>query len=252
VGLEALVFCIMRCALPLVLVAASVSAQTVNTQVNGLSLTNGLSSISDSSALGSNQYVPTGADYLTDSDTSTFAFNLGNSGSGSIQGTFSGAISSSATGIYIVSMAANYGGGPIVSYNGPSFSVQLALQSGLSTARTYGNDDFIITSQKISPLSFYSGPTGVVLTEVDPETQWNSAHYYSYLYIPFIEFSATYNQVVGIKLGDFTAQYPDISFIGVGYTGGGTPPVPEPSTYGLALGGLALAGALIRRRRKRA
>jgi len=30
------------------------------------------------------------------------------------------------------------------------------------------------------------------------------------------------------------------------------PPVPEPSTYGLALGGLALAGALIRRRAKRA
>jgi len=234
--------------LPLVLATASVSAQTVNTQVNGLSLTNGLNSISDSSAIGSGTYASTAISYLTDSDTSTFAFNLGNTGSGSIQGNFSGAISSSATGIYIVSLAANYGGGPIVSYNGPSFSVQLVLQSSLSSVRTYGNDNFVITSQKILPLSYVSG--GFFKAGIDPEVEWNSAHYYSYLYIPFTEFSATYDQIVGINLGDFTAQYPDISFIGVGYAGGGAPPIPEPSTYGLILGGLALAGAALRRRHK--
>lgn len=34
--------------------------------------------------------------------------------------------------------------------------------------------------------------------------------------------------------------------------GGGGAPVPEPSTYGLVLGGLALAGAVVARRRKQA
>jgi len=47
-------------------------------------------------------------------------------------------------------------------------------------------------------------------------------------------------------------QFADLTFHYVSINTAGAPPVPEASTYGLALGGLALAGALIRRRSKRA
>jgi hypothetical protein len=45
-------------------------------------------------------------------------------------------------------------------------------------------------------------------------------------------------------------QFADLSYQWVSITTAGAPPVPEASTYGLALGGLALVGAVIRRRKR--
>jgi hypothetical protein len=70
---------------------------------------------------------------------------------------------------------------------------------------------------------------------------------FAYLHIPFSDFNLSGSQVLGIKLSDFNGLHPDIAYIGAGYAGS---PIPEPSTYGLVLGGLALVGAAMRRRKK--
>ena len=229
----------------LALGSAAASAQVVNTQVNGLTLTNGLGLVTNSSAIISYSNLPTGISYLTDNDTSTFAFNVGTlAPSASIEGNFNGPISSSATGIYIVCIAADFGSG-LETPSGPSFNVQLVLLAGLSSAISYGSSDFTNTSQEINSISVYSVGDGSVTTNLNLAVTFARPHYYSYMPISFSDFSVSPDQVLGIRLRNFTAQYPDIGFIGAGYT----TPIPEPSTYGLILGGLALAGAATRRRK---
>lgn len=220
--------------------SAAASAQTVNTQVNGLTLTNGLSSLTDSSALNTAYANRTfGITYLTDNDASSFVFQLGQSlpSSSAIQGTFAGPISASSTGIYIIGHSDNGG-----LFSGPSFDVQLQLAGGLTAIRSYGDANFVVTTQQIPILSVYLNQNGANVVGVEP----NYNALYAYLHIPFADFGVSGGQVVGIKLGNFTAQYPDFSYIGAGYAG---TPVPEPSAYGLVLGGLALAGAVMRRRK---
>jgi len=237
--------------LPALLIAASVSAQTVNTQLDGITLTNGLSSFSDTSAITDGANKTAGLAYLTDNDTLTIVGNIGgesdfSANGGSLQGNFGGAVPSSATGVYIVTLAIASEFNDFTPTNAISngtFDVQLALLSGLSSTRNYsGESSFVITQQKISSMPAYLNQTFTTLTPTAPQE-----YFYAYLYIPFTDFGTSYSQVTGIRLSNMTNPFPDFSYIGLGYSG---TPIPEPSTYGMILGGLALVGAAVRRRKR--
>lgn len=232
---------------PALLITAAVSAQTVNTQISGYTFTNGLSTITDSSALGTID-AATGISYLTDNDVRTYIGNMGMNNqygvvAGSLGGNFQGPISSSATGIYLVGIW----GLPTDGSRNGDFEVKLLLNTGITAARSYGDGNYINTQVSIADsFTFFYPINGSIQTVTGPVTNAN----FSLLYIPFSEFNTNYSSVVGIEIRHpYTTEGGsiDVSYIGAGYAG---TPVPEPSTYGLILGGLALAGAAIRRRRK--
>ena len=205
-----------------------------NTQLTGLTLTNGLSSLTDTSSLNpTNLSLAVG--YLTDNDLTTFATNIGNFDGGSLQGTFAGATNPSATGIYIIGIS--FFGNTL---NGP-FSVSLLTANGLTSSLTYDDSDFVLTSQLVGPFDYVQAERGQHVLDA-PDGQ---VGIYAYLHVAFSDFNLSGSQVLGIKLSDFNALHPDIAYIGAGYAGS---PIPEPSTYGLMLGGLVLVAAALRRR----
>lgn len=226
----------------LALRSATVSAQTVNTQLSGFTFTNGIGALTDTSGLNNGVNVSTGITYLTDNDISTFTNNIGQGplingtqypGGGSIQGTFSGAIDASATGIFII---------PLLAAAAGTFDLQLVTSSGLTASRAYGDADYVLTEQLIGTIDAFVNTSDTVMLDVSA-----GQLKYTYLYVSFTDFGVVGSEVIGVKLQNFTSQYLDASYIGAGYFGG--PPVPEPSTYGLALGGLALAVVAARRRK---
>ena len=236
----------------LALGSAAASAQTVNTQINGIVLTNGLGSVTDSSALGTVN-TSAGVAVLTDNDLSTGVFNAGHTmfvGAGTaLQGNFSGTLGSGVTTIYAVqpgSIMFN----PLVPSG--SFSVQLVLLGGgLTSARSYSPTDFTVTDTFMPTTAAFLVNNGSVLN--NPTGPDIDTFRFAYVGFAIADFSTTYDQVIGIRFSNFTAEYPDFFYIGAGYagtySGGGGAPVPEPSTYGLALGGLALAVVAARRRK---
>jgi hypothetical protein len=226
----------LRSSILTALALGTASASATNTQVNGITLTNGLSSLTNSSGLYSGPNKSYGVTYLTDNDTTTFNFNLGIADGGSIQGTFDGTIASSSTGVYILGI-----GFEGTTLNG-SFLIQLNTLSGLTASRSYSDANFTVTNQSIGDVSGYQNFDGQAVT------YQNIGGNYAYLYAPFSDFGISYNQVLGIKLSNFSPQYPDLSYIGIGAVGNGGA-IPEPSTYGL-IGIGALGVAFIARRRK--
>jgi len=219
----------------LALGSATASA-AINTQLTGLTLTNGLSSLSDTTALNPTN-LSVAVDYLTDNDLTTFATNIGYSGAGSLEGTFAGATNPSATGIYLIGIS--FFGNTL---NGP-FSVSLVTANGLTSSLIYDDSDFVLTSQLVGPFDYVQANMGQLVLDA-PDGEVGT---FAYLHIPFSDFNLSGSQVLGIKLSDFNEMHPDIAYIGAGYAGS---PIPEPSTYGLVLGGLALVGAAMRRRKK--
>lgn len=230
--------------------SATVSAQTVNTQVGGLTLTNGLSSVTDAAAITSTTNtanLATGIGYLTDNSVLTGVWNFGFNTTGlTFQGTFGGTISSQADAIYFVGIAQSTGGTETATARNGAFNLQLELTTGLTAARSYSDINYIVTSQEITnSLGVYFTGPGFVANPYNPGA---NKFFLAYLKVPFSDFGATYDKIVGVRVSNVAAYWPDIGYVGVGF--GGTA-VPEPSTYGLALGGLALAGAVIRRRRSK-
>jgi hypothetical protein len=235
----------------LTLAAASASAQSTYTTTNDgtLNLVAGLTTITEYSAANSNA-TAYDLSLLTDSSwSSTGIFNIGvgfvqELRTGTLAGNFGGGtyLDADYSIILIGNQAVN------TSTNHPywgEWDVQLLLSNG-----TYSNaihfTSFNTVENTLSPMAltyeYYNAVNDSRMTNTLP---FNNPT--SYLKLNISDFDVTNIGVTGIKISGFndTGVGPDLTYIGV--VSGGAP-VPEPSTYGLALGGLALAVVAMRRR----
>ncbi len=186
----------------------------------------GLANITDASAL---TYSPaTEVLYMTDDSLTTGVANIGVNG-GTLAGDFGGGIYFHGTGADIVIVGA-YIGAP--AWGGGT--VSLKLSDGSYTPGVAFTDASLVTTTLNDNMTFYQeSGGGFVPLNAD----------YCYLPLDISSFDTGGLGVTGIEISSMTAEYPDITYIGVT-----TEAVPEPSTMALAaLGGL---GLLLFRRRK--
>ncbi len=242
----------MRSSLALVALAAAANAQSTYTTTNDgtLNLVAGLTTITEYSGANPNATAEHLA-LITDSNwSSTGVYNIGFGwipavNSGTFAGNFGGGTYFDAShSIIMIGQSAESGG---VQYWG-EWNVQLLLSNGTySNATHFTSFDVVGNSASVfaSTVQFYNVGNNNVQTNqfVEPIST-------AYLRLNISDFDPTNIGVTGIKLSGFSVNSYglDLTYIGVV---GPASPVPEPSTYGLALGGLALAVVAARRRSKK-
>lgn len=227
--------------LSLLLAAGTASAQSTYTTVtdNTLNLVAGLTTLTDSSAVNANA-TPTQLGYITDNSWSTGMNNIGTTIGSSLAGTFGGATYYHASNSILIIGAYNPASG-VIAWG--SFDVRLLLSNG-SYSNALHVTEGMVTLNPNSPTSTsfvsYLSDSG---TTMSPGVSVGTA----YTSLAISDFDTGNIGIKGIKLENFEWPNPDLVFIGVT---GESAAVPEPSTYGLALGGLALAVVALRRRKK--
>lgn len=237
----------MRYPLIAATLVATVSSQAYTYQGTEYS---GFNSLSISTALNSgNANYSQMVAALTDDSALSGVANVGaltnhpsfTANNGTLEGTFAKALLSSST--PSTSGIAFFGGG----YNGSwgSFKVELRLADGTYTKSVpYAAATFVDTGVNIPGNNIFHNIAnfGTYITGDQSMTK---------VTFSLTSFGSLYGQdVVGARITEMTSAFPDINFIGVfGTLGAGAPSVPEASTYGFALGGLAIAAAVVRRRK---
>jgi hypothetical protein len=115
--------------------------------------------------------------------------------------------------------------------------------SGLSTASIYllevfSEGDFVDRSITLNSV------VGISSISQQPDNAWNGIFEGPNGWLEWRSVQADGNGSITLVVDNLAANYANLNFLRI------STPVPEPSTYGLALGGLALAGAALRRRRR--
>ena len=185
----------------------------------------GLANITDASAL---TVSPVNEiSYLTDNSLTNGVANIGANG-GTLAGNFGGGTYFHGTGADIVLVGA-FEGSP--AWGG--FTVSLQLSSGSYTPGLAFADANLVTTVLNDNFTFIQENGGGSISGD-----------FSYCYLPLdiSGFDTGGLGVTGIEINNMTAQYPDISYIGV-TSSALLEAVPEPAT--LALAGLGVLGCLL-------
>ncbi len=208
------------------------ASTTTYTTLSGEVNLTGLTNLTSTTALNStNQSIS--IDYLTDSSwDTTGVVNIGNAG-GTLAGTFGGGNYFTASSEIII-IGAAYGptGG---SWGGWSVRLLLADDS-YSSAISYTDTDKVLNSSVMITPALVQNTTGELASYPSVQT--------AYQVLNISAFDTGNIGVKGIELSNFTANHPDLTYIGVT---GSPSSIPEPTS--VLLSALGATGMLLRRRK---